>query len=378
VRRAAIAILLLMPLLGGCWGSNEAQTLAYATAIGIDYADGKYKVYAQILNFANVAKLESSEPGKNVPVWIGHGTGTTMFEAITDLYGTSQLRLYWGHVSAVVITEGVIAHNKLREVTDTLNRYREIRYNVQVFGTKEPLAQILSVKSLLNFSPLESLLARPAKYYTQRPYIVPILGFKFIANMNEPGYSAFLPSLGIDKQSWKEDSHNKPMFSVTGSYFFNAHSYVGWMSEKELIGVRWVHEQMDRAAINVPHGEKPIAVINLHGLHYDIRPVVRERDVAFNISIRLKGSVGALWGDVEETELARMAEAGIADEVRRTFERAVGKKIDVYRLTQQLYRDNPTAFKRLMASRPFPLTKDSLDRVDVHVRIVHSGKFKGK
>jgi len=378
VKRAKIVILLLLPLLGGCWGSHEVQTLAYSTTIGIDYADGKYKVYAQILNFANVAKLESGEPGKNVPVWIGKGQGATMFEAITDLYASSQLRLYWGHVSAVVITEGILAHNKLREVTDTLNRYREIRYNIQIFGTKEPLDSILSVKSLLNFSPLETLLARPDKYYTQRPYVAPITVFKFIASMNEPGYSTYLPSLGIDKQTWKEDSRAKPMFRINGAYFFNGRSYAGWLSERELIGMRWTNRKIDQAAIHVPHDGKPVAVINLRASHYDIRTVRRGRDVAFAVSIRLKGNVGALWGDFREAELAKMTEAGIADETRRTYELAVRKKIDVYQLSQRLYRDDPAAFKRLMNSRPFPLTKGSLDRVDVHVRIVHSGKFKGK
>ena len=377
-KQRVIILLLLLPLLGGCWGSNEIQSLAYVTAIGLDYADGNYKAYVQILNFANVARRESGEPGKNIPAWIGRGEGTTVLEAFADLYGTSQLRLFWGHVSAIVVSESIIKLDKLREVADTLNRSREIRYNIHVYGTKENLSDVLSVKSLVNFSPLESLLARPIKYYSQRPYIVPLHGFKFLAAMNEPGYSAYLPSLAIDKRSWSEDKRLKPMFRVSGAYFFNDKHYAGWISEEDLIGARWFNKRLDIESVNVPIKGKPTAVVNLYGLKYRIQPIVQGSDVTFVISIRLKGNIGGAWIDTHDKHLESLAEAGVREEVLATFETCVRNKIDVYRLSEQLYRDNPNAFKRLMKSKPFPLNHNSLTRVDVHIDIEHSGKYKGK
>ena len=372
-----LALLAMLPL-GGCWNSNELQTLAYGTALGFDYADGKYTAYVQVLNFANVAKIEGTEPGKNVPAWIGKGQGVTALEAITDLNEASQLRLFWGHVSAIVVTDNVLKHNKFREIADTLNRYREIRYNIRVYGTREKLNDIFSVKSLLNFSPLESLLARPTKYYLQRPYIPPILGFQFIAFMNEPGYSAYLPSLSIDEAAWREDKRRKPMFRINGAYFFNNRQYAGWMSEKELQGVRWINERLEVASINIPPGTQPSSVVNLSSPRYRVKPIVQDGEARFVMTLAFDGHISAMWGDMRDDEMERATAAAVADEIRKTFERAVERKIDVYQLSEQLYRDDPAAFKRLMASRPFPLTKESLARVEVKIHIVHSGKFKGK
>jgi len=378
MRKGTLFLLALLPLLGGCWNSNELQTLAYGTALGFDYADGKYTAYVQVLNFANVAKLEGTEPGKNVPAWIGKGQGVTALEAITDINEASQLPMFWGHVSAIVVTDNVIKSNKYHEIADTLNRYREIRYNIRVYGTKEKLVDIFSVKSLLNFSPLESLLARPTKYYSQRPYIHPILGFQFIASINEPGYSDYLPSIEIDKTAWREDKHRKPMFRINGAYFFNNREYVGWMSESALKGVRWINEQLDMASINIPSGPESSAVVNLHSPHYRVQPIVRDGEVRFAMTLKFNGHISAMWGNLPDAEVERVVTAAVAEEIRATFERGVDKGIDVFRLSQQLYRDDPATFKRFIASRPFPLTKESLARVDVRIHIMHSGKFKGK
>ncbi len=377
-KHAVLICLMLFPLLGGCWDSKELQTMAYGTALGFDYAEGQYTVYAQIQNFTNIAKTENASPGKNIPAWIGLGRGSSVLEAVADLSATSQLRMFWGHLNAIVVSESIITEHKLPEVTDVLNRFREIRYNIQMFGTREPLGQIFAVKSLLNFSPLESLLSRPTKYYEQRPYVSPIRGLKFIADMNEPGYSAYLPSLAIDKRSWREDKQSKPMFRISGAYFFNAREYAGWMSEQSLIGVRWINKRIRMDIINIPDDTNPKANLNLFGHRFNIQPIIREEDVAFSLSIDMKGSVSGLWSDIGQDELERMAEAYIAQEMRATYERGISKKIDVYRLSQTLYRRNPAAFHRLMANRPFPLTKESLASVKVNVHIIHSGKYKGE
>lgn len=90
----------LLFLLTACWGSKDVQNIAYVTAIGFDYENGKYISYVQVLNFTNIAKGEKTEVGKNVPTWIGKGEGITVTESLSNIYSTSQLRIFWGHVKA--------------------------------------------------------------------------------------------------------------------------------------------------------------------------------------------------------------------------------------------------------------------------------------
>ncbi|KQO00626.1 Ger(x)C family spore germination protein [Paenibacillus sp. Leaf72] len=136
------SLLLLSP---GCFDSKPIQNMAYVTAIGLDYKDGVFISYAQVLNFLNVAKSDKNEIGKNIPVWIGRGTGKTVTESLSSLSETSQIRLFWGHVKAVVVDEELLKSQAIvRQSYEAINRYREVRYNILLYSTKTPIVDILS------------------------------------------------------------------------------------------------------------------------------------------------------------------------------------------------------------------------------------------
>jgi len=46
-----VALFLLLTLTG-CWSRYEVQNMNYATAVGIDYVDGQYTLYVQLLDFS--------------------------------------------------------------------------------------------------------------------------------------------------------------------------------------------------------------------------------------------------------------------------------------------------------------------------------------
>ena len=59
-----VALFLLLTLTG-CWSRYEVQNMNYATAVGIDYVDGQYTLYVQLLDFSTVAKLEGQHQHSN-------------------------------------------------------------------------------------------------------------------------------------------------------------------------------------------------------------------------------------------------------------------------------------------------------------------------
>ena len=71
-------------LLSGCWDVTEPQRMYYVDGIGIDYKDGQYEIYMQIINFANVAKTEGPSP-QGAQSEIGFAKGKTMEEAFFKL-----------------------------------------------------------------------------------------------------------------------------------------------------------------------------------------------------------------------------------------------------------------------------------------------------
>src|SRR5690606_10896768 len=124
-RYKMILVLLLPFFLAGCWSRYEVQNLNYVTAVGIDYADGQYIIYPQLLDFSTVAKLEGQQKVDQPPVWVGRGKGISFTEAANDLYSTAQQRIHWGQISSILFSERLLQERKVGEVLELLNRYRE-------------------------------------------------------------------------------------------------------------------------------------------------------------------------------------------------------------------------------------------------------------
>ncbi|GAA3399565.1 Ger(x)C family spore germination protein [Paenibacillus hodogayensis] len=372
-----VCALMLLPLLGGCWNSKDIQTIAYVTAIGLDYADGKYIAYVQVLNFSNLAKSETTELGKNIPVWIGKGEGVTVTESFNKIYSTSQLRLFWGHVKAIVCSENYLKQGALvKEAYDMLNRYREIRYNILMYGTREPIRDIFVQKSLLNLSPLDTLMDTPTQAYSQRSFILPEYGFKVIAEYNEPAEAAMLPSLSLDHNGWTEDYKAKQMFRIDGAYFFRGQSMNGWLSEKDLQGTRWLQKKLQRSPINVPDDKNPAAALVMIKPKPVITTEFSNNKTYYNISVSIESYLDEMARNVSKEELERMAAEVIEKQIRDTYAKGLEIKIDVYKLGEQLYRKDPAKWKEQHGDGEFTLTEDSLKDVRVNVRMLHSGKYK--
>ncbi|SFK13293.1 hypothetical protein SAMN05518846_10910 [Brevibacillus centrosporus] len=73
------------------------------------------------------------------------------------------------------------------EICSTLNRNREIRYNILVYGTKDNLTDILTQKSIFNLSPLDTIMFTGVQMSSQKSFLVPLNGNHAIANLHEKG-----------------------------------------------------------------------------------------------------------------------------------------------------------------------------------------------
>lgn len=375
LRVAAVTVLLL--LLTGCWNSRDIQNMAYITAVGLDYEDGQYIAYSQVLNFQNIARTEAQQVGGQVPIWVGRSSGRTVTEALGALNDTSQLRLFWGHVKVIVATERMLKTGA-RNAYDAINRYREIRYNVLVYGTKEKLDDILTQKSLLDLSPLESFLFSPGKVNARISPILPVDANHIIAAVNEPADPAILPSIGINHDSWEENKRKKPMFAITGAYFFRGNKMIDWMSVEEMMGARWTCSDIARAEIAVPDREHPAASLLLSRPRYSITPVISGSDVRFKIRVKVKGTLNELYKANSVDQLERMAEEVVTSELKDTFLKGIAKRCDVLRLQRALYRKHPAKWQQLAGVEAWCLHPGSLAEVKVDVKLVSTGKYKGR
>lgn len=374
--RAMVFLLSSIFILNGCTKLPEIQNMAYATAIGIDYDKGKWIAYAQVLNFTNISHGEQMKLGESVPVWVGIGEGETIAIALTDISRTAQLEVFWGHVKAIVMTENTLKKGVV-EVYNAINRYREVRYNILLYGTKTDLTDILTQKSLLNLSPLSTVMFTATQSSAPLSIIMPTTGNRIISNLNEPGEPAMIPSIDIENKDWKEDKKVKPMFSLSGGYFFQNKKMIGWMSESDLEGMRWAEKGLKGVSLQVKVNDSPAAVIMFSKPKMRIKSVVEKGDIRFKLKVEATGYVIELMQDVTMEQLNKSAVEAIQKEIITTYRKAIKLKCDPFQLRQSLYRSSPSEFNKLSATNAFFLTDDSLGEINVKVNLISTGKYKG-
>jgi spore germination protein KC len=380
VYKLLLCAILVLPL-SGCWDSRDIQNIAYVSALGVDYIEGKFHVYVQILNFSNVAKNDQVTIGAPVPIWTGKGVGTTFTDAIDEIIQTLELKLFMGHLKAIVVSERLLEQeHKVKELYESLNRQRDVRYNVWLFGTKEDMLDILTQKSILNLSPVDTMLIQEGLSYRQGGYIEPIYGFKVIANLNEPGRTLRLPSLALTKKVWREDKKDKNMFVIDGAFIINGskeRQYKGWLSIQDMLGSRWVQKKLNISYVTIPDLKHPTAGIVLYQPKFKISiDQIQGDKVTYQISVRVNGYVNQLIRDATVSELQHMTEKKVAEEVLQTYRIALSRDIDILSLNGLLYRSHPKIWKRLQTANRIGLDEDSISKLDVKVHLIHMGRYK--
>ncbi len=197
----------LILLLSGCWDEKTIQDFHYITAIGIDFKDGEYIVYTQLVDFAAVAKTEA-KPTQAPPVYVGKQKGRSISIAINKLMRNTQQSLYIGHVSTFVISENVLKQQSA-EIVDYIYRNQLLRYSANIFATKSSMDELFSINGYFNLSPLYTTLYLPEDVYRSRSYIEP-LPSKSIILINgkkhiQPSYPPFPGTIKV----WKEKDKNR-------------------------------------------------------------------------------------------------------------------------------------------------------------------------
>jgi Ger(x)C family germination protein len=368
-------IFLSSSVLSGCWNIKEIQDIYYVAALGIDFKDGQYIAYAQLLDFSNVAKLEGARPDKQPPVWIGRGEGITMTEALNQLYKDAQQSLFWGHVSTLILSNKLLEQD-IKTSIDFINRYREIRYNILLYATKEPIEDVLKTKSFFTLSGLSTILHEPIESYKQRSFIQPIQFFQFIRDSDPVGQTAYIPSIKISTENWKEEDKKAPLLRNDGAFFVRNNHVQGWLSESDLNGLRWMDEKTVRSPIWIVEDNQPIVSIVIENPKVKITSVNNKEQALFNIEVVVQAGINEKLKEISDKELIRDTEEIIKDEILKTFEKGVEINSDVYKLGKKLYRQNPEKWKKEIKDRSFFLNKDSIKHVTIQVNLVNSGKLK--
>lgn len=373
-KKIVILLFVFTTLLSGCWDVTEPQRMYYVHALGIDFKDDHYETYMQIVDFTNIAKSEQPTNPDAPQAEIGHAKGKTIEESLFDLYHSIDQKAFWGHITYIVLSEEVMKSNKVNQVIDFLTRFRETRYQIWVYGTKEPLNNLLVVTPINNKALTLSKLGDPLNSFRQESFVRPINLRELVIGLNEPSHEVYLPLVSIDK-GWVSSKGESESIELKGIALLSKEGFKGVITQDKANGIKWMTNKTIRGEVTGQMGENNTFVtVTLEHIKVEIKPVVKNDNVQFDIDIKMEANVLGITEKITTTEIRQEVKKQVKKEVRETYKEGLALNTDIFRLSEQLYRKDVKNWKKLEKNGKIELTEDSIRNINVTVVKVNPGR----
>ncbi|TQR19887.1 Ger(x)C family spore germination protein [Psychrobacillus vulpis] len=369
-----IILFILVTFISGCWDVTEPERMLYIYGVGVDYKDNKYEVYAQIVNFVNIAKSEQPNLESN-QVEVGHGSGKTIDDAIFSLYRSMDLKLFWGHFSYLIFSEEVLKNGNANPVINAFIRYRETRYQTWVYTTSDPIKDVLLLTPIFNKAMTLSKISDPENSYKQDSLIEPIDLRELIIMLNEPSYEVKIPLITI-KENWETEKELDKAASILGIGVISPTDFKGFIKGDKIRGLQWMTEETVRSELTFKidsHEESYMTVI-LDNLDVKVKPIVTSDNVNFDIDVRLNVLVSEFQGKITPDEIRKGVIKQVKKEIEDTYKEGLKNDIDIYRLSEYVYRQKVETWKKQQTDGKIRLSDDSIRDLNVVVGKIYSGR----
>lgn len=376
--RYVCLVVLTVVFLSGCWDIKEVEQQLYIHALAVDYKDGNFVLYGQVIDFTNLAKQEGAASRQPQTIATVKGTGETINDAAFDLYTTAQQRYAWEHITAIIYTENTLKSGKISHVNDFLKRYYQIRNILWTFGTKDPIEEVFAGKPILNITVLYSQLSNPDDIYKQSSSIKPVQIFELDRKISEPAYTTHLPYISVAKKTWKENRKDHPVVYINGSGFLNGKRHLGFLSRNDLLGDRWMTRKIKRTKLSIKEDNKTIAVGPTINIKSKITPVMLNNQVKFTIDVKADFKTTEILKQKTHKELKKLAENEIRKQIEETYKKGLKNQIDIFELSDVLYKQKNKVWKKIAQNGIIPLESDTINKINVNVTVLNTEQLKNK
>ncbi|MEV5026017.1 Ger(x)C family spore germination protein [Paenibacillus sp. LPE1-1-1.1] len=369
-RAALFGLLLSSFLLEGCWDEINLEDVSYISSLGIDYSEGHYVLYAQMIKFGLIAKTEAVQPDPN-PVWIGKGEGDSILLALNDLTQAGQAILSLEHLKTVIVQERAMF--KMRDIMDGLNRQRASRYTSLVFGTRGPIDTILTTDTFFDQSPLNSIMYSPGPLNSQRSFIRPYATQLAVQTLKEPAMTTTLPALTANKDYWKRKKQPLTIQLYDGIFVYREMEYLGFMTESDASGLRWVNPVFQHYLTEAT-GKKGSATVAVVSSKSRVHASFKDGEAGFLLKVSMNGDVAEMQGIMSEAELVASIEDRVEHQIGETYRKGQSNGMDLFQLEHHLYRYHTAYWKQNCKGGKWKPKPNQL-KIEVKFNLIHSGNF---
>lgn len=230
-------LILLLPLLSGCYNYRELNDLGITTAVSIDYKDNNFYVIAEVIN---PIKQQDASSSNNSPFVNYNSSSSSLQGAFRKVVLESPRQLYAAQLEIIVLSEEVV-NNHLEEVLEYFARDPESRTEIKIIVAKtedstkaitlQTLLTSLSSSNIINSLDLQSK----------------VLGMSYPVTLNEllnmyidPYLEVVLPSMTLygnyeigDEKENITTSSPKAIVKIDGSTITKDNKILGYLDLEE-------------------------------------------------------------------------------------------------------------------------------------------------
>lgn len=230
-------LILLLPLLSGCYNYRELNNLGITTAVSIDYKDNNFYVIAEVIN---PIKQQDASSSNNSPFVNYNSSSSSLQDAFRKVVLESPRQLYAAQLEIIVLSEEVV-NNHLEEVLEYFARDPEARTEIKMIVAKtEDSTKAITLQTLLT-SLSSSNIIKSLDLQSK------VLGMDYPVTLNEllnmyidPYLEVVLPSMTLygnyeigDEKENITTSSPKAIVKIDGSTITKDNKILGYLDLEE-------------------------------------------------------------------------------------------------------------------------------------------------
>lgn len=346
-----LVVLLLCPLLGGCWDRKEVNDLALITGLAIDQNDKLLEVSVQIFIPSSPTKGTQSE-GEMTK---GSGTtfvlsayGINMADALSQLQMKFSRKIFWGHTEVYIFGEDR-AKQGVKKDLDYLMRDSEPRERAFVFVSKGKAKEILEKHSILERNTSEVLREMAINKTSVSSSMAHLLEV-----LEDESKTALLPWVEL-LLAPNQESSTKGIGYIHGTAILSKDKLIGVVNTRVTRGILWATNQMNNAIITIrPENSDGTLSVQLLRNRTRIKPAYKDGKWSITMHVKCKNQLIQNTTDintVQSSEILQNVEKQLEDSITERINLAIDEaqnnyKADIFNFAGAFHRKYPRLWRK--------------------------------
>ncbi|MFJ7471608.1 Ger(x)C family spore germination protein [Peribacillus frigoritolerans] len=350
-KKMFILLIVMTPIVSGCWDRVEINDLAIVTAAAIDKKDNN-QIELSIQVF--IPKSLSSGGGQGGPgqggadtTLVRSETGSNISDALSKLQSKIPRKIFWGQCKVFVFGEQ-LAKEGIQEQLDFLLRHPQPRERANVFVSKGKGKPILQ-----SVPPIENYSGEVIRELSDLHIGMQVTLQNLDEMLTGKPRAAAIPLVKIlPPEKGQKKLQGIPY--IVGTAVFKKDKMTGTMTEKETRGLLWLRDEMESYTVTLnPKGVKGEISLNPVSAKVKVIPQIINDKWKVLVKIDTEGSVIQNGTNLNLSSLksVKAVERDFQKDIEKRLELAFlntqDKKADILGLGKEFYRKYPKQFNKI-------------------------------